>query len=76
LAKGNGQGDDRVLVVVSLDPRHMQHGFVDVPVDLDSFVVRDLIDDVEYTWHRGRNYVRFDPEIRQGHILWLPKSRT
>jgi starch synthase (maltosyl-transferring) len=69
-------GDDAILVVVNLDPHHMQHGFVDVPVDLDSFVVRDVIDDVEYTWHRGRNYVRFDPDIRQGHILWLPKHRT
>src|SRR5262249_24934343 len=62
-----------VLTIVNLDPHHMQHGFVDVPVDADQFVVRDLLDEVEYTWHRGWNYVRFDPDIRQGHILCLPK---
>ncbi len=68
--------DDTVFVIVNLDPHHMQHGFVDLDVDADSFQIRDLLDDAEYTWHRGRNYVRFDPDIRQGHILWRPKHRT
>jgi starch synthase (maltosyl-transferring) len=65
---------DRVMTIVNLDPHHMQHGFVDTPVDADGYTVRDLVDDVEYTWHRGRNYVRFDPDIRQGHVLWLPSG--
>src|SRR5581483_881622 len=68
--------DETIYVIVNLDPHHMQHGFVDLDVAADAFVVRDLIDEVEYTWHRGRNYVRFDPDIRQGHILWRPKPRT
>jgi starch synthase (maltosyl-transferring) len=68
--------DDAVYAIVNLDPHHMQHGFVDLAIDADVFVVRDLLDDAEYTWHRGPNYVRFDPEIRQGHILWRPKPRT
>jgi hypothetical protein len=67
-----------VLVVVNLDPFHMQHGSVEVP-DVhgdDRYVVRDLIDDVAYHWRGAWNYVRFDPDIRQGHILCLPTSRT
>ncbi len=68
--------DETILSVVNLDPHHMQHGFVDLPAAQDSFTIRDLLDDVEYRWHRGRNYVRFDPGIRQGHVLWLPKPRT
>jgi starch synthase (maltosyl-transferring) len=64
--------DDVVLVIVNLDPHHMQHGFVEAPVDADAFVVTDLLDDTSYTWHRGWNYVRFDPQIRQGHILRCP----
>jgi starch synthase (maltosyl-transferring) len=68
--------DETVYVVVNLDPHHMQHGFVELDVDAERFVVRDLLDEIDYTWHRGRNYVRFDPEIRQGHILWRPKPRT
>ena len=69
-------GTDPLLMIVNLDPRRMQHGLVDVPVDEDSFVVRDLLDGSSYTWHRGWNYVRFDPEIRQGHLLCLPTPRT
>jgi len=65
---------DRVLTIVNLDPHHTQHGFVDTPVEADVYTVRDLLDDVEYTWHRGWNYVRFDPDIRQGHVLWLPRT--
>ena len=42
----------------------------------ESYAVRDLVDDVEYRWRGAWNYVRFDPNIRQGHILWLPKPRT
>jgi starch synthase (maltosyl-transferring) len=74
-APGNG---DTIFVVVNLDPRHMQHGHVEVPgFGPDAaYTVRDLIDDVTYEWRGAWNYVRFDPDIRQGHILWLPTPRT
>ena len=68
-------GSDRILTVVNLDPHRTQHGFVDSGVDEPMFTVTDLLDDTGYTWHDGWNYVRFDPDIRQGHILWLPKPR-
>jgi len=71
------------LVIVNLDPLHMQHGHVEVPLDRvgaaasdASYTVRDVIDEVNYEWRGAWNYVRFDPEIRQGHILWLPKPRV
>jgi starch synthase (maltosyl-transferring) len=69
-------GSERILTIVNLDPHHMQHGHVDVPADDDLFTAYDLLDDTSYTWRRGSNYVRFDPDIRQGHILWLQKRRT
>jgi hypothetical protein len=47
----------------------MQHGWVETTVDADSFEVCDLVDDSVYTWHRGWNYVRLDPGVRQGHIF-------
>jgi starch synthase (maltosyl-transferring) len=74
-AKTARDDSERIVVVVNLDPHHTQHGFVDVPADADTFVARDLLDDVAYTWHRGRNYVRFDPDIRQGHILTIDARR-
>jgi starch synthase (maltosyl-transferring) len=67
---------DALLMIVNVDPHHMQHGWVEVPVDADSFAVCDLLDDTVYTWRRGWNYVRLDPGVRQGHILWLSKPRT
>jgi len=70
--KTSVDGRDCVMTVVNLDPVHMQHGHVEVPVDAESYRVRDLLDDTDYTWHRGWNYVRFDPGVRQGHLLWLP----
>jgi starch synthase (maltosyl-transferring) len=74
-SKTAADGSERILTIVNLDPHYTQHGFVETPVDADRFVVRDLLDDTEYTWHRGWNYVRFDPGIRQGHVLWLPTPR-
>jgi starch synthase (maltosyl-transferring) len=71
IAYSKRAGGDAVYTIVNLDPHHMQHGHVDMPVDADSYVVADLIDDTTYTWHRGWNYVRFDPGVRQGHILRL-----
>jgi starch synthase (maltosyl-transferring) len=75
-SKSSEDQSDRVMAIVNLDPHHMQHGFVETPVNRDFYEVRDLLDDVTYRWHRGWNYVRFDPDIRQGHILWLPTSQS
>jgi starch synthase (maltosyl-transferring) len=67
-----------LLTIVNLDPLHMQHGHVEVAgfAPDDVYTVRDLIDEVTYNWRGAWNYVRFDPDIRQGHILWLPTPRT
>jgi starch synthase (maltosyl-transferring) len=78
-SKTSPDGSDRILTIVNLDPHHMQHGHIDVPDaggSDDLFEARDLLDDARYVWRRGLNYVRFDPDIRQGHILWLPTRRT
>ena len=76
-SKTSPDGSDVVFTIVNLDPHHMQHGHVRVPIESDdTYAVDDLLDDVRYQWRGDWNYVRFDPDIRQGHILWLPKSRT
>jgi starch synthase (maltosyl-transferring) len=71
VAYSKSAGNSRIFVVVNLDPHHMQHGWVDVPVDADTFAATDLLDGTTYTWRRGRNYVRLDPGVRQGHIFRL-----
>jgi starch synthase (maltosyl-transferring) len=72
--------DAPLLVVINLDPHGMQHGMVQIPTDMiesvggwgrNGYVVHDLLDDVEYRWRGDSNYVRFDPGVRQGHVLRL-----
>ena len=77
-SKSSLDGAETIVVVVNLDPHHMQHGHVEIPwmAAEERYAIRDLIDDVQYQWRGAWNYVRFDPDIRQGHILWLPKPRT
>jgi starch synthase (maltosyl-transferring) len=80
VAFSKSAGNDTILTVVNLDPHHMQHGHVECPLrpsardglaDRDSYRVRDLLDDTVYQWRGTWNYVRFDPGVRQGHMLKL-----
>jgi starch synthase (maltosyl-transferring) len=71
-SKTSPDGSDFLLMVVNLDPHHMQHGHVAMPVTgSDFYTAHDLLDDARYAWRRGWNYVRFDPGVRQGHVLTL-----
>ncbi|RPI57030.1 MAG: alpha-1,4-glucan--maltose-1-phosphate maltosyltransferase [Acidobacteria bacterium] len=64
-----------VLVIVNLDPRTVQHGWVTVPLAhlaLDAgrrYEVEDLLDGTRYTWQGDRAYVRLEPAERVAHIL-------
>ena len=66
---------DTLLIVVNLDPLHMQHGFVRVPLaewGLPSgsrLEVIDLLSNERYVWRGEWNYVRLDPQGRMAHIL-------
>jgi starch synthase (maltosyl-transferring) len=74
-SKRSVDGTDLLLVVVNLDPRHMHHGFVRLPLtDWElapdaTIEVLDLLWDERYYWRGEWNYVRLDPESRAGHIL-------
>jgi starch synthase (maltosyl-transferring) len=67
-------GDDKVIVVVNLDP----HGTRETTVRLDMpalgfdwsdrFVVRDEVSGQEWTWGE-ENYVRLDPFLEPAHVL-------
>jgi starch synthase (maltosyl-transferring) len=68
-------GDDRVLVVVNLDPHHAQAGFVNVEMSalgLDvgvAYTVQDLLTETRYTWYGSRNFVRLDPAVAPAHVF-------
>ena len=63
-------GENRVIVVVNLDPRTAQEGVCVLPVATGlppAYRVRDLLGDGDWTWHVGRNYVRLAPG--KAHVL-------
>ena len=74
-SKRTVDGSDCVLVVVNLDPFHMQHGWIHLPlaewrIGPDATIeVFDVLSEERYYWRGERNYVRLDPEIRVAHIL-------
>ncbi|MGC0313085.1 alpha-1,4-glucan--maltose-1-phosphate maltosyltransferase [Kitasatospora acidiphila] len=61
-------GDDRVIVVVNLDPEQVQEAIVTVPEELAPAKVRCEFNGEEYRWHR-HNYVRLDPSRSPAHLL-------
>jgi len=75
IAYSKREGDDRVLVVVNLDPHHAQAGFVSVDLaalGLDtgqSYEVHDALADATYTWYGSRNFVRLDPQQAPAHLF-------
>lgn len=74
-SKRIGALDDVILVIVNLDPHHMQAGWVELPLEplgLDPnqpYQVHDLLSDARYLWHGPRNYVELNPQIVPAHIF-------
>jgi starch synthase (maltosyl-transferring) len=64
-----------IMVVVNLDPHHLQTGFVHVPLVLfgldfqQPYQVHDLITDTRFLWHGEGNYVELNPHILPFHIF-------
>ena len=76
-AKSTPDFSDVVLVVVNLDPRYTQAGWVTLELsalgltDGASFGVRDLLTDVQYQWQGTRNFVQLDPLTMPAHVFHL-----
>jgi starch synthase (maltosyl-transferring) len=72
IAYAKQRGEDTVVTVVSLDPRHPQEGLTIIPAQLGLppvFTVLDLLTDERFQWRIGPNYFRLEPGTRQAHIL-------
>ncbi len=68
-----------ILIVVNLDPFHIQSGWVKFPLaefEIDSeqpYLVHDLISDDKYIWQGERNYVELNPHILPARIFRIRK---
>ncbi len=70
-----------ILVVVNLDPRYRQSGWLDLALpELGiapglAYQAHDLLTGARYTWRGSRNYVELDPQRMPAHILRLSVAR-
>ncbi len=68
---------DVLLVVVNLDPHHVQSGWVTLALDAlglpagGPFEAHDLLTDAHYFWSGARNFVQLDPYTWPAHVLHL-----
>ena len=74
-AKTCPEKNNRIIVIVNLDPHNTHEGTVGVPVALagnvnySAYTVKDLLNDEQYLWHGYWNYVRLDPQLKAAHVL-------
>ncbi len=76
-SKSTADGSNLIIIVINLDPHHMQAGFVDLPlaklgIELDRpYQAHDLLTGAHYIWNGSRNYVELRPDSVPGHILQI-----
>jgi starch synthase (maltosyl-transferring) len=74
-SKRSEDSSNLILVVINLDPHHVQSGFVDLPleslkIETDRpFQAHDLLTGARYMWNGPRNYVELNPDSVPGHIF-------
>jgi starch synthase (maltosyl-transferring) len=77
-AKSSEDDADVIVVVVNLDPRWKQSGWVEVPVQPRAgnppYAVEDLLNGARFTWRTDSwNYVELDPAVMPAHVLRMPR---
>jgi starch synthase (maltosyl-transferring) len=74
-ARVDAERSNAIVVVVNLDPRHAQSGWVSLDlaalgVDPDQpFQVHDLLTDARFAWSGSRNFVLLDPARVPAHVF-------
>jgi starch synthase (maltosyl-transferring) len=74
-SKATADRSNVVLVVVNLDPRFRQSGWVHLWLDDlgaprdEPFAVEDLLTGARHVWRGSANYVELDPSVLPAHIL-------
>jgi starch synthase (maltosyl-transferring) len=76
-SKRSDDGENTVLVVVNLDPHHVQRGWVHLPLEdlgMDPerpYQMHDLIGGARFLWSGEHNYVELDPQAVPAHVFRL-----
>ncbi len=79
-SKRSPDGGNRVLVVVNLDPRHTQSGWIELDLAAlglepdEAFQAHDLLTDTRYLWKGPRSYVELDPDELPAHVMVIRRK--
>jgi starch synthase (maltosyl-transferring) len=79
-SKCTRDGSNVMLVVVNLDYRYKQSGWVTLSLDElgiahdQPYRIHDLLGDATYTWRGARNYVELSPEKLPAHIFRVERQ--
>ena len=69
LAYSKSASENRILVVVNLDPHHLHSGWVEFGAPGEVYELHDQLSGGRYTWNGGRNYVELNPHTLPAHVF-------
>ncbi|MCM8761567.1 MAG: alpha-1,4-glucan--maltose-1-phosphate maltosyltransferase, partial [Candidatus Omnitrophica bacterium] len=78
--KATGDYSDIIIVVVNLDPFHVQSGLLHVPledlgIDKESpYMAHDLLNDQKFIWQGHTSYIELDPQKAPAHVIRVAKQ--
>ena len=76
-SKSTEDRENILLVVVNLDPHHVQRGWLELPLGefelpvRGSYQMHDLLTGARHLWQGERNFVEMDPKFAPAHIFRL-----
>jgi starch synthase (maltosyl-transferring) len=74
-SKRSEDASNTVVVIVNLDPHHIQSGWTELPLEelglpaQQPYQMHELLTEARYLWHGPRNYVRLDPQSIPAQIF-------
>ncbi len=72
--------ENAILVIVNLDPHHIQSGWVELPLadlGLDAhqpYQLHDRLSEARFLWHGPRNLVEINPHVAPAHIFVIRRK--
>jgi starch synthase (maltosyl-transferring) len=79
-AKSDAETENLVVMVVNLDPHHIQSGWVDLDLGalgIDAhtpYQMHDLLSGARFLWNGPRNFVQLDPQRAPAHVFALRRK--
>ncbi len=79
-AKSHAGEKNLVVVVVNLDPHHIQSGWVELDLEAlgidphTTYQMHDLLSSARFLWSGPRNFVQIDPQRAPAHLFALRRK--